>query len=1150
MKRILRLSISTLLFLALTGAVIAGPRLASFLRPAGSGKPGIQEPLERLGEEGEFEFSAGSEDDPMAFDRWFWEQRAYPFESIPMDTHNLAIHTEMSSPPYRPLGAEADPVWQSIGPAPLNEITYAGQSQQDASGRSLTVAIHPTNANIILLGAAQGGIWRSTNAGGSFTSVADNAPSLAIKVIRFASSNANTVYAGTGEPHGSTSIYGQGVLKSTDGGVTWQALPASGSGWDFRYVSVSGLQVHPTNPDLLYVTTAAIQTSVSHFNPAALKEAGIYKSTNGGTSWSKLKTASTYPSIFGQENAGFMDLEMAKNNPNLLYASEYSGGIYKSTDGGTVWTLTTPLKADWIGGDLPDSVPDFSYYASDDRFNVLTRIPYNNYFVNSYPEFTRIELGLSQSDPNVIYAGYSVYLLLDSDNNGTLDFESPAGLVFKSTDGGASWNWLGDWARNGVPNYCASQCDYDNTVEVNPANANDVLIGGSANYNSPWPDPLGAPTRYLGLPWRGMVYRSLNGGSTWVDTTPHCTSVSGAPSDTYNGLPYYTCSPNQANKVIHPDVHGITYAPSSRLYVANDGGLYRATYTGTGSNSTDYTWENLNSNLSTLQFYSFDVHPTDANKIIGGLQDNSVAYYDGSTWEGWGFGDGTFGAFDPKEPLHVYMGTQFNIHRHDNGGAKLALDANGNAANGWILSIFKPTAAGDSAAFVPSFEIDPVTTSTVYAGSNKGLYRSTDRGNNWAARLNSADSGRVTTISVSPVSNRYVWFGTNSAEVYLYDAVSGGQPVLHTTSLPDRYVTKVEASPNNANTAYVTFSGYGAGKIYKTTNLGVGWTNISGNLPDVPVSALAVDPNNEQRLWVGTDVGVYITTNGGATWASYRNNMPVVAVMDLKYNPTTKFLNVATHGRGVWRIRPDGDPVMNNNSYMPLMLRNSNAVVPPTPTPTRTPTPTATNGPSPTPTATATPTRTPTPTATTSVTLPTIANADFESGSGNGWVEYSLQGKLPIITNAAGGLLIAPHSGQYAAWMGGVDSEISSITQDISIPNNVASPFYLYMYVQIDSIDICGWYDSMLIYINGVSTTYGYDLCSVTTWSKGGLPIDLSVYAGQTISLSFQVSTDIVTPGTIYIDDITFETTVPTLLEGTMLQSIPPAQDLPTRKSH
>jgi hypothetical protein len=212
--------------------------------------------LPQMGHSDEFwgkvqEFSTGGADDPMARERWFWQARSFPADEIPADIHTEAIQVELQG-----LSADSElftgdtPVWTELGPSPL--LTLASINQ-NASGRALTIAVHPASATTLLLGTAQGGIWRSTDSGASWSSVADNMPSLAIKVIRFTPSNPNIVYAGTGEPHSSSSIYGQGVLKSTDGGQSWVHLPPVGSGWDFRYASISSLQVHPTNPNTLYV---------------------------------------------------------------------------------------------------------------------------------------------------------------------------------------------------------------------------------------------------------------------------------------------------------------------------------------------------------------------------------------------------------------------------------------------------------------------------------------------------------------------------------------------------------------------------------------------------------------------------------------------------------------------------------------------------------------------------------------------------------------------------------------------------------------------------------------------------------------------------------------------------------------------------------
>ncbi len=1123
-------------------------------------------------------FSPGKEDDPLLLEEWFWAQRAYP-GTIPMKQASQAIFAELDRG-RQAFAPAASPVWTNLGPAPLHDITYSGQSQQNASGRALSIAVNPTNTSIILVGAAQGGIWKTTNAGASFRAVAENMPSLAIKVIRYAPSNPSIVYAGTGEPHGSTSIYGQGVYKSLDTGDTWQALPANGAGWDFRFATISGLQIDPANPNTLYVTTAAIHTSINQFNPAQAPQTGIFKSTDGGQTWTTLKTATLYtsPTSSGTGNVGFMDLELARSNPNLLYASEYFGGVWKSTDAGAHWNRVTPMKAAG-GADFPAPVPNYSYFSANQAtFYVLSRFGLSN----NLPEFNRIELGLSQSNPNVLYAGYSALLLLDADNDGSynsaVDIFTQGGLLFKSIDGGGTWSWLGDWSRNGVPNYCATQCAYDNSVEVNPTNANDVLIGGSANYNDVWPDPLAAPTRYLSLPWRGMVYRSLDGGSTWVDTTPQCTSIAGASSGSFNGKPVFACSPDLASKVIHPDVHSLNYDPTggAHIYVGNDGGFYRGTFTNSGASSSDYSWENVNNDLSTMQFYYFDVHPTNPNLFIGGLQDNSVAYWNGTTWEGWGFGDGTFGAFDPLAPAHVYMGTQFNIHRHDAGGAKDALDVN----SGWHLSIFTPPAP-DSPQFVVPFEIDPVSSTTIYAASASGLYRSDDRGDNWGASINPTPlDGTPTTISVSPVERNNVFVGTSAGWVYYFD-FTGQILNQRGSTLPARYMTDLEASPFNANTLYVAFSGYNSntpstpGKVFKSIDLGLTFADISGDLPDVPVSALALDPNNDQRLWVGTDVGVFQTVNGGTTWVSYRGSMPVVAIMDLKYNAATGFLTAVTHGRGAWRINPDGSlPQFKIN--LPLIFGFLQGPTPtPTstqvgaPTPTRTPTPTSTST-SPAQTATSTPTRTSTPTSTPTPTrtststatptltmtplpqLPVLLNAAFDLGHA-AWVEDSINFPGDLIVQQNVGGAPAAHTGGWLAWLGGADNEISDLSQAVAIPAG-GGPIYLNFFYQISSDETnCSTLtpsDGFYLYVNGDFGS-GFVVCNAyntgAVWTPLSFGNDLSAYAGQIVTLHIKVITDSALTSSVYFDTLSFSSTLPDLKPAGSSQLYTPRIPIPAR---
>lgn len=877
----------------------------------------------------------GTADDPDQRDRWYWEQRAYPAGYIPVDVHRAAVRSEVAK---RPMLQAGEAAWSSLGPAPLLDITYGLSSAQNTSGRTLTLAIHPNDENTLLIGTAQGGIWKSTDRGAHWRSVGElSLPTLAVNVIKYSPNDPNVLFAGTGEPNGSSAcVHGYGLLRSRDGGESWELLPSKGDGWNFEYSAVSGLAFDARDANTMYVTTATVITATAFFRtPPNQPPSGVYKSTDGGQSWTMLRAATRYningaPSL----SAGFMDLEYGgAKAPDTLYVSELFGGLLKSVNGGASWDYITPRKAAGFGA-LPAPVAALSYYDfGSATFKHLTR------FLNpeTIPDVRRIELGMSQSNPDILYAGVdSPTNRLDWDGNGSYDTTRgdrsvPTGLLYKSEDGGATWRWLGT-VRDGIPNYCDAQCTYDNVITVNPNDPNDIFIGGSANYDAYLPEPLENPVRRIELPWRGMIYRSTDGGRTWLDTTPHCTRINEQPSgEDEDGVPVYTCANVDPTKVIHPDIHNIYYGPSSSIYVVNDGGIYRTTIprmqSGSGSGGKrrsagirrfgplaglSYTWENLNNDLSTLQFYRAASHPTDPNIILGGMQDNSAGYWDGTKWEGWGAGDGTIAIFDPLDPRHVYLGSQRYVHRHDGGGEK-----NFSDTSAWHTFIygFGDMEQGESVSFVPVFAVDPVQPNITYGGSDKGIYRSIVRGEGSRRVLKGQNTDGVPMwISVSPVDHRVVWAGTSTGAVYRYFIDGSTESVTRVDgSLPNRSVSRVLAGNDSATTVYVVLNGYDAntpaqpGKVFVSTDSGATWRNISGGLPDVPAVALAVDPLDKNRMWLATDTAVFSSVDGGTSWTSIRKNMPVVAIQDMHYNANTGYLVAATHGRGVWRMAVGGN---------------------------------------------------------------------------------------------------------------------------------------------------------------------------------------------------------------------------------------------------
>ena len=228
---------------------------------------------------------------------------------------------------------------------------------------------------------------------------------------------------------------------------------------------------------------------------------------------------------------------------------------------------------------------------------------------------------------------------------------------------------------------------------------------------------------------------------------------------------------------------------------------------------------------------------------------------------------------------------------------------------------------GDSFPFVVIFAIDPIATNVVYVGSLTGVYRSANRGNHWSERLNANPTdGEVTAVAVSPKNPRYVWAGTSTGHVYLFDTKKGDVADKTGNHLPNRWISAIVPSERSVDQATIAFSGYDVnsadreqggngniGRVFRTADRGTTWKDISGNLVegeglDIPASALVQDPQDPDRLWLGTDYGVFSTADGGVRWKSARGNMPMVSVAALEINPGTGFLHAGTFGRGVWRI--------------------------------------------------------------------------------------------------------------------------------------------------------------------------------------------------------------------------------------------------------
>ncbi|NOZ61985.1 MAG: T9SS type A sorting domain-containing protein [Calditrichaeota bacterium] len=450
--------------------------------------------------------------------------------------------------------------------------------------------------------------------------------------------------------------------------------------------------------------------------------------------------------------------------------------------------------------------------------------------------------------------------------------------IYRSTDAGMTWKKL-----NGVPNFSGKTL-----IEAYAANP-DIVFASVA-------DSLSG----IGL------YRTDNFGDTW-------TLVNDEDVPRYQGFfaHWVAVHPNDLNQVIHAGVniykshdggytlnsvygphvdhHNYAHDPQNPdiIYIACDGGVYR---------STDFgdSYQNIGYGLQTAQFYNgFSNSASDSNLAMGGLQDNNTAIYLGS--KDWNLvigGDGCWTAINQLDDNILYGEYQYNsIQKSLTRGQSFSSATNGMRG---------------AAAFVAPYVISPSNPSVLYSG-RQVIFKTIDGAQNWFATNNSAllDGNFALSMAVAARNPDIVYVGT--APLYtranIFKTTNGGDNWMKVTNnLPDRYPMDIAIDPDDANTVYVVFAGFGAGHVFKTTDAGISWTDITGSLPDVPTLAIAIDPLNSNHVYVGNDVGVYASTDGGNSWQNFNEGLPeAVMAMDLSISPANRNIRVATHGNGVYQ---------------------------------------------------------------------------------------------------------------------------------------------------------------------------------------------------------------------------------------------------------
>jgi hypothetical protein len=933
---------------------------------------------------------------------WFYGQRAYPADAIPPDAMGKAYKSALAHNKKGGNGKNgasgtlagaagsaatrngivaltSTGTWTAIGPTqiPRGQTDVTRGPRTTVSGRVSAIAVDPSNPDVVYAGGAQGGVWKSTDATSAsphWTVLTDSQPSLAVGTIAIDPADPSIVYVGTGEANGSCdSYYGQGILRSTDGGATWTQL-AGNTGGPFAGQSISKIIIDPATAGTSNATTLWASTALGFLSSGTEQCAladGVYngaawRSTDSGATWTRLNVPT---GALSGPGARIHDMALDPVDDNILYVAVRAAPT--AADGGV-----------WRSNNAKDAHPKFTLVNSGFAQAAI-----------AFPPIRRITLGIANQ--TTLPLQRTLYAAIEN--------SSGSGLwgFYKTTSGGAGWShvdagnngngkivgttltrqngpaftaaWtnrriiLGNsvaarvshvtnantmtlsvnfgtkpvtesWSVAAYPDYCAGQCFYDMTIGVDPhdSTGNTLYVGGNPHSLA---TDLNDPAHHSHYVWV-----STDGGNTWGSVSQGSAASGG----------------------LHTDDHAIVFDPSTpgRVYDGNDGGIWR-------SDDGGASWTDLNTDkLSITQFQSVALHPFDTTRVLGGTQDNGTDLHDPATgvvppaYFHSDDGDGGQSLFDQDFPgmaLHTYFNqtpgligpaTDFSFSGGEAGpsawffaGGYLGYGA--KYENGFDpadrMSFYVPM-RNNPGVHVDNTAIIGTFTNPVYVGSNK-LYRS-PLPLPWF--FNAYYGYPPAWTAVSPDLTQGTSTGGFLSAIAPFPALIGGKEVIYTGAsdgrieasstvdpscappgpcvatwtviddpaiLPNRFVSEMEADASDptGNTAYATFSGFNSntptrpGHVFKTTNGLSGtptWTDISGDLPDVPANCIALDPGG--TIYLGTDIGVFESSDGGATWTYDNDSLPTVAVFGLDRNPNTGQIVASTHGRGMFELVPSG----------------------------------------------------------------------------------------------------------------------------------------------------------------------------------------------------------------------------------------------------
>ena len=727
-----------------------------------------------------------------------------------------------------PLAALGGPIWSNLGPTKSTVNPYSDFNGDIDSGRPVSVIVDPTNRQIVYLATSGGGVWKSTNADTTsaatwtWTSITDSLPAssgaggnVSCGALAMSPADHLTLFLALGDAFDAA---GTGIYKTTDGGTTWTAATISG-GTPTRSYDICALDAN----NILVGTNA-----------------GLFRSTDGGATFAK---------VAGSPAGQVWSVQKFDATHLIATSQGTDQGIWYSTNAGATWTAAA-----------------VTYGAGTTA--------------------GRITVSTSPASTTQAWGEY------EDTTSGTL----VARGLLKTTDQGQTWTFVAAPSTASAPNTALFMAEgtygqpdgdggqgfYNHCLAVSPTNINDVFIGANLDF-----------------------YRTTDGGANWQWMSTWLAAASGGSPRAY----------------AHADNHCWGWSPDGKLYVGNDGGLAiyldptRASASIPTSHDATFLDGTRNQGLIThLCYYLGSTQASNAadakDRISLGLQDNGtrVRVTDGGTlgassaFNETNFGDGFGTVFSTTDATKVLSSVYYDqIGRSTNGGASFAAGSSGITESG----------DGLNAPFVSHLALgNNATPDTVYAHSNTKVYKTTNWATSWTAMTTTGlpASYLIRNIGASRTTDA-VGICANSGRVFLYYPATGSWTGSTSDVTGGALNTgSVWFDTENNQTVYLTSVAVNSTvhHLFKSTNGGGTWTPIdtttNGFPYGIPVHCVQNMPGDSNTLFAGTDFGLYESVNGGTSWVRYGSGLPLVATRDLYIAADKTYLRVATFGRGVWQV--------------------------------------------------------------------------------------------------------------------------------------------------------------------------------------------------------------------------------------------------------